>query len=427
MSNTNPLLHHNNRYLLITLGLVGAVSFFDFLASWHLISLIGIALSPNYDGAFPEWQVLIIFMAGYLSRPLGAYFIGRYGDRYGRKPALLLSFSLLIIFTLLIGLLPTHQMVGALAIFLLIIARIGQGMALGSQFPILWTYATEKLPLANIGLGAGLITGMAIAGGLAFFMTFAIIENTLTQLQLIEYGWRLPFLLSGVLGGVLFLMAKKLEETPVFLQHREKIATAPTIGFFKKARWQKSLSIIVLSWFIASIVLIMVFLLSTLLDFSFANYGNLLDIGTQVSLFFMGIGCVFFGFLTDRTNPAKVLAVGCILLMLGLFGLFYDLSNGGQMMLLSFALSGFFSGIVGAVPAILVRLMPMQYRLSGTSLLYNSVYALIAMGLPMLLGYATFYAKYSPVVYVSFLCVVTLFLSFYLYYYPQDDEELQRF
>lgn len=423
----HPLLDRHHRFLLITTALVGAVSFFDFLATWHLLEVIGIALSPNHSGRVSEWQAVVIFMAGYLSRPLGAFLVGRYGDTYGRKPALFLNFLMLIVFTVMIALLPPNAWVGELAIYLFIIARLGQGMAFGSQFPILWTYVTEKLPLQNIGLGTGIVTGSAMLGGFLFFLLFGLIENTLTQDQVILYGWRLPFLMSGGLGLLLLLMVKQLTETPVFLYNQPTRQQTPPLPFFSKKRWQKALPIAILSWFIASIVMVMIFLLKTLLEFSFVHYDEFLVIGSQISLFFLTIGSVFFGFLTDRTNTAKVLVIGCALFIASIFGLFYDLSTGGRMLVLSFALTGFFAGIIGASPAIMIRICPAQHRLSNVSLIYNSVYAGVGIFLPIALGYTTFYAKYSSVIYLAFVCMAVMFVSFYLYYYPKNKDELYQF
>lgn len=425
-------LTKQHRFFLMTAGLVAAVSFFDFLASWHLAELIGVSLSPDSSGTLANWQVLLVFFASYLSRPLGAYFIGRYGDKYGRKSALSLNFLMLAIFTLVLAFLPTYhhlQIVGLgnLAFAFFVIAKFGQGMAFGAQFPILWTYSTEKLPISNIGFGAGLICACTMIGGLCFFLYVSFIENTLNQTQLTQYGWRLPFLLSGLFGLALLYPIKKLNESPVFLHNQAHINPTQKAIFFHKKRWKKSLIVIGLSWFIASTVMIMVFLLESLLLFSFSDYGSLLRIGSLVSLFFLIVGCIFFGFLSDRSNGSKIIVIGSFLFLFSFFGLFYDLETGGRFLLLSFSLSGFFAGVIGAMPATMIRLIPMQYRLSNVCLIYNSVYAIIGMFLPIVLGYATFYAKYSPVVYLSFVCAVTLSMSFYLYYYPKNQDEIYRF
>lgn len=429
---TDLLTHKGHRYFLITTGLIAGVSFFDFLASWHLIELIGISLSKNGSGMLAQWQVAGIFISGYLSRPIGAYLVGRYGDKYGRKPALSLNFFMLITFTLIIAILPTYESLRFfglehLGIIFFMLAKFGQGLAFGSQFPILWVYATEKLPLQNIGLGTGIITAAAMMGGFIFFILFSLIENNLTLPQISEYGWRLPFLLSGILGYFLFLMIQKLDESPIFVNNQELMKTAEKLSFFSKKRWRKTLPIIGLSWVISSIVMTMVFLLEHLLSFSFSNYGIFLSTGTKVSLFFLIVGCVFFGFLTDRTNPAKVLVIGCFLFVMSLFALFYDLDTGGRLLVLSFSITGFFAGIIGAMPAMMARITPSQYRLSNVSLIYNSVYAIIGIFLPIILGYTTFYASYSPVVYMSLIFIITLFFSFYLYYYPKNQEEIEKF
>lgn len=405
------------------------LAFFDFLAFWYLVDVLALVMfAPN---SMPLLQTASLFVLGYLSRPLGGWIIGRYGDNKGRKVAVRLSLIGLSFCTMMIAFLPTYQDVGNLAIILFILIRLGQGMALGAQFPALWVHLIESLPTQNIGIGCGIITAAAMFGGLLLSTMLTIMEGNLSLNELLTYGWRLPFLIGGIAGLGLIFLSRRLGETPVFITHQTQIQTQQkhTLlqGFFCKKRWIGALSVLGLSWLIASVVVVIVFLLDDLVVAFFPIHYSIAYVGSLITLLFLIIGCIFFGFMTDITNAAKVLALGSIFFMIAIFMLFYDLTKGGQMLFFSFALTGFGAGVIGAIPAIMTRICPAQYRLSTVSICYNAIYALVGGFLPLILGYFTFSASFAPALYLSFVCVLMIFLSFYLYYFPQTQEELYKF
>lgn len=407
--------------ILMIATLTAMVAFFDFMAFWYSTSTISsLFLARNFDISQNTFYMVLIFGLGYIAKPFGAVLFGIYGDKYGRKPALLLSFIGLTFFTFFIALLPTYGEIGIWATILLIIARIGQGMTFGSQLPTIWTYVTEHLPINNIGMVCGIITGGAMLSSLLLIMLLTFLDTNLTQRQLFEFGWRVPFIIGGVLGLVVIYLCHQLKETPVFLKNSQK-EKLPL-----KERWQGLLPVSVLSWFVSSIVMILVFFSAELINLTFFVNDDLLSIAFVLFLLFLVIGCVFFGFLTDRMNAGNVLIIGCVSLLLSVVGLFYDLSNNGTLILFSFALTGFFSGIIGAVPVIMVRLCPVRHRLSTLSLGYNSAYALSGAFIPVLLGFLTYYADFAPAVYLSFVCIITMFLGIYIYYSPRGKEAIEN-
>lgn len=412
--------HHQK--LLAICTLMALITFFDFMVFWYSTNVISsLFFSQELDSSQHSFYMILIFASGYLVRPIGATLLGLYGDRYGRKPAITLSFVGVTVFTLIIALLPTYDMIGSLATWLFVLARLGQGMSFSGQLPALWVYTSEQLPASSVGVSCGIVCAGSIFSGVLLVGLLGFLDSTLTQSELFAYGWRIPFLIGGLLGGICFFLLNSLNETPVFLNNQQKI-TNPTL----KQRWQGFIPLLILSWFMSSVVMILVFFLIDLISLTFFIDENLLTIAFVLSLLFLVVGCVFFGFLTDRLNGGKVIITGCILFLLAVVGLFYDLEEGGNLMLFSLSWVGFCAGVIGAIPNIMVRLCPVQYRLSTLSIGYNLSYAVSGAFVPILLGFLTYHADFAPAVYLSFVCIITMFLGFYIYYSPRHKDDIEN-
>ncbi len=415
--------HH---YRLMTLcTLMATVGCFDFMLFWYHAETIAAAFFDNSTNAYQQyWYLAALFASGYLSRPLGGWLFGLYGDTRGRKKAVAVSLFIVSLFTLILAFLPTYAQLGSMATVLFILARLGQSMAFGSQLPALWVYLCENLPIKAIGLGCGLVMTGSIAGMLLVLLVFDMIEGAFTQGQLSEFGWRIPFVLGGVFGMLLLCFSRFLSESPLFLQHKTTLATATP--FFSKNRWTGFLTVGSLSWFVASILTVCVVLIVDLINLTFFVDKMLLNVAFVVGLVFLMLGCVFFGFLTDRINAGKVVVIGCLLFIMATTGLYYDLYRNGKMILLSFALVGFFGGVIGAVPAVMVRFCPIRSRLSTVAIGYNISYSIIALVMPLLLGFLTYHVKFAPALYLALMALMTLFFGLYLYYSPRHEDELAR-
>lgn len=413
--------HHQK--LLAICTLLALIAFFDFMAFWYSTNVISsLFFSKDLNAGQHSFYMILVFGSGYLVRPIGALLLGLYGDKYGRKPAITLSFIGLTVFTLIIAFLPTYDMIGGLATLLFILARLGQGMSFSGQLPALWVYITEQLPINSVGMACGIISAGAIFSGILLIGLLGFLDNTLTQNELFGYGWRIPFLIGGCLGLACLFLLKSLNETAIFLNKQKSESLPSTL----KQRWQGFSPILILSWFVSSIIMILVFFLIDLINLTFFIDGNLLAIAFVLFLLFLVIGCVFFGFLTDRINGGKVIIFGCVLFLLAVVGLFYDLKEGGNLIFFSLSWVGFCSGIIGAIPIIMVRLCPVRYRLSTLSIGYNLSYAVSGAFVPILLGFLTYHADFAPALYLSFVCIVTMFLGFYIYYSPRNKETIEN-
>lgn len=410
----SPVLS-GEHYKLIALATAAImIGFIDFLAFWYNVDIISsLFFSPQSSPLLKNLYILAMFVSGYLSRPLGAIVLGRWGDRRGRKFVFLVSLFGLSIFTLLIALLPTYQHLGVMATLLFVIARLGQGMMFGSQLPIAWVYLSEHLPLRNVGFGGGIVTAGSCLGALVLLGLLYLLDNQLTQAQMFSYGWRIPFVISGMLGLVLCYFMRNLSDAPTIKPPNQR----PT---FKK-RWQGFGTVLALSWFFTTLITIVLFLIEDLIRLTFLIDNTILSISFIICLIFLIAGCVFFGFLTDRSNAGRIFAIALSLFILSTLAVFYDLRSNGTYIIFSFAVFGFFGGVIGCIPTLISRVCPKEYRLSTIAIAYNSVYVLIGIFTPVLLGFFTYYVDVAPALYLSFLGILMLFLSFYLYYVPKEN------
>ncbi len=182
-------------------------------------SLTGV-ISKTFFTGLPETAgfaaALALFGAGFLFRPLGALVFGRIGDRKGRKGAFLATVLLMGGATVAIGLLPSYTQAGIIGPILLILMRIIQGFALGGEYGGAAIYVAEHAPANGRGQATSWIQSSA-----AFGLFGALIVILLTRLALGNeafdaWGWRIPFLFSGVLLAISIWMRVKLKESPEF-------------------------------------------------------------------------------------------------------------------------------------------------------------------------------------------------------------------
>lgn len=156
------------------------------------------------------------FALAFFFRPVGAAVFGRLGDRIGRRPVLILVVSLMTVATASIGLLPTYATAGALAPWLLTLARVVQGLSAGGEFGGAVALMTEFAPPGRRGLYGAWQSFTVALGLLGGAGVAAVLAGALTEAQVHAWGWRVPFLLAVPLGVVALWLRLGLEETPSF-------------------------------------------------------------------------------------------------------------------------------------------------------------------------------------------------------------------
>ena len=364
----------NRRVLLASL--VGtSVEFYDFYIYATAAALV---FGPLFfPASSPSLQLLASYASlgvAFAARPIGAWAFGHFGDRIGRKSTLVASLLLMGGSTLLIAFLPTYAAAGWVAPLLLCILRFGQGFGLGGEWGGAALLAVENAPPGWRGRFGMMPQLGAPVGFIAANGVFLLIGAVMTGEQFMDWGWRVPFLLSIILVAVGLWVRLKLSETPAFAAMLEE-GPPPAIPFGELLRNHFPVT---LGATFGAVACFAVYYVAT----AFAlGYGTttlgidrqdflLLQLG---AICFMALGIVLAGRWSDRSSSATVLIWGCVAAIaagLLLAPALQSRSLGAIFAALSFAL--FVMGFVyGPLGAWLPSLFPARVRYTGVSVSFN--------------------------------------------------------
>ncbi|HSG07478.1 MAG TPA: MFS transporter [Longimicrobiales bacterium] len=201
----------------VTAAVVGNVlEWYDFAVYSFLAGIIGQTFFPSGDPSAELLASFAVFGVGFLARPLGGVVIGRLGDVKGRKTALLVTIFLMAAGTVLMGLAPSYAAVGVAGPTVIVIARLMQGFSAGGEWGGSTAFIVEWAPEGRRGW-YGSFQQMSVAAGLLLGSgTAALLSSVMSAENMEAWGWRIPFLLGGLLGPVGLWMRRTLEETPAY-------------------------------------------------------------------------------------------------------------------------------------------------------------------------------------------------------------------
>lgn len=414
---TRPLDRRDARTLLLS-ALGGALEFYDFVVFVFLTRQIGVLFFPQDTAPWlAQIKVYGIFAAGYLARPLGGIVMAHFGDRSGRKRMFTLSVFLMALPTLCIGLLPTHAQIGMLAPLLLLLLRIVQGIAVGGEVPGAWVFVAEHAPPTRTGFACGSLTAGLTAGILIGSLVAAWLNARLTPAQLLDWGWRVPFLLGGVFGFAAVWLRRWLSETPVFaeLRERKQLSRELPLRVVLAGHRRGVVVSMLVTWMLTAAIVVLILMLPTLAPKSFAMSPQQAFFGNALAACTLTVGCIVYGWLADRWGALRTLLIGSLLLIAGTWALFADLAAGSTHFLSLYALAGLLVGVVGVVPVVMVRAFPPAVRFSGLSFSYNVAYAVFGAGTAAMIGWLAVHAgRMAPAYYVVATAAVGATVSAWL-------------
>jgi MFS family permease len=357
----------------------------------------------------PEWLRLLqsfgIFVTGYLARPLGGILMAHFADRLGRKRVFSLSILMMALPCLLIGLMPTYAQIGYWAPLILLGLRILQGAAVGGEVPSAWVFVAEHAPDGHRGYALGVLQAGLTFGYLLGALTATWLAKVFTPAEILDYAWRLPFLLGGVFGVIGVWLRRWLSETPVFMAlhaQRQDMAELPLRAVLREHR-QSLLPAALLTCVLTSAVVVLVVITPTVMQQRFGMTPMNTFALSSVGIVFLNIGCVLAGHLVDRIGAWRGVILYSLLLPLGVGLLYASLIGQWLPLTLAYAIAGLGCGIVGVVPSVMVGLFPAKIRVSGISFTYNIAYALWASTTPLLL---IMLMPWSPWVCVGYCAVM---------------------
>jgi MHS family metabolite:H+ symporter-like MFS transporter len=194
-----------------------AMEFMDFqLYSLAAALVFNRIFFPDADPAVGLIASMGVYGVGYVARLAGAVYFGRMGDRLGRKKVLYITIALMGGSTTLIGFLPTYAMIGIWAPILLVALRLAQGFGAGAELAGATVMLAEYAPARRRGLISSLVCLGTNSGTLAASGAWVLLVATLSDEQLLSWGWRIPFLISFVLLIVAVWVRRSIKESPVF-------------------------------------------------------------------------------------------------------------------------------------------------------------------------------------------------------------------
>jgi MFS transporter, MHS family, alpha-ketoglutarate permease len=201
---------------------------------WYAYAAFTLYFAPHFFPSGDKTAELLsaaaVFAVGFLMRPIGAWLMGVYADRHGRKSGLALSVTLMCAGSMLIAVTPGYETIGIFAPVLLIFARLIQGLSVGGEYGASATYLSEMAGKNNRGFYSSFQYVTLIGGQLLAVAVLLLLQSTMNETALDSWGWRIPFAIGGMLALVVFWIRRGLAETESF--ENAKAAGAPQSGFW---------------------------------------------------------------------------------------------------------------------------------------------------------------------------------------------------
>jgi MFS transporter, MHS family, alpha-ketoglutarate permease len=208
---------HGRRLRNIIGGSAGnLVEWYDWYAYTSLSLYFASSFFPKGDRTAQLLSTAAIFAVGFLMRPIGAWWMGVYGDRHGRKAGLALSVGLMAGGSLLIAIAPTYAQAGVAAPVILLIARMMQGLSVGGEYGTSATYLSEVASRKGRGFWSSFQYVTLIGGQLLSLGVLLILQAWLPEADLNAWGWRIPFVIGSLLAIFVFLLRRRIDESASF-------------------------------------------------------------------------------------------------------------------------------------------------------------------------------------------------------------------
>ncbi|CAH6659729.1 MFS transporter [Pseudocitrobacter vendiensis] len=374
MSNTAAVPHDPKqmRKLVIASVLGNALEWYDFFLYGTAAALVFGPLFFPVGGDPLQGTLLAFsgFAVGFLARPLGGIVFGHLGDRYSRKMTLIMTLTLMGATTFVIGLLPVYSQIGIWAPICLITLRFLQGVASGGEWGGGVLMLSENAPASRRGFFTAW-SQMGVAGGFVLSAFAFYLVQKLPESDFMQWGWRVPFLLSLLIFLVGVYIRKNIRESEAFRQAKpaekhEKIPLIVLLREHPKALMQ-------------AIALRLPENGASYIFFTFSVvYAKHIGISTDIIISAVTLAMVveffsilFWGALSDRIGLKRVYYIGVIGLLLMAFPFFWLLSSGefsGIMVAMFLGLPVCHGAMTGTQPCIMSDLFPVRVRYSGLAL-----------------------------------------------------------
>jgi len=364
---------------LVAASAGNAVEWFDWTIFALFSTFFATQFFPAGNPTLAYLNTAATFALAFFFRPLGGWLLGKFADRAGRKPALLLTIALMCGGSLVIALSPTFETIGWAAPCLLLAARIAQGISTGGEVGNAYAYLYEIAPADRKGRYTSfcyISTGSAIllASLLGYWMSSSFSREFMT-----EWGWRIPFLVGAVLGLVVVWLRRSMDESTEF--EAEVAGTEPVHNPLLTTVREHPKAVLQILGFIAATTLVYYTLTNALKSYASTplDKGGTVGASEADTFLALSIGLVVFiamqypyGALADRVGRRNLCLVCAVLFAVLIVPLSWLISASLVDLIVVFVVGlGVFAMITSVAPAILSDLMPANLRGVGIGAWYN--------------------------------------------------------
>jgi MHS family shikimate/dehydroshikimate transporter-like MFS transporter len=398
-----------------------AAEYYDFFVYGTAAVLVfGAKFFPSSDPLIGTLAAFATYAVGFVARPLGGIVFGHFGDRIGRKKALIVTILIVGLGTFAIGLLPDYSQIGVWAPASLILIRVLQGFGVGGEQAGAVLLTAEYAPPRERGFFASLVQLGAPAGFLIPSGLFALLSATLTHEQLMDWGWRLPFLGSIVLVAVGLYIRLRTEESPIFASIRETkaVESRPVVEVVKQ------FGPTIVKGVGAKLIEACTFAMYTMIVLA---YGRAHGISESLLLQTIIVAVVLellaiplAGALSDRIGRRTTFIAGAVLQVLLVVPLFHAVDSGNRLAIqtaMILAISIGHSLCYAPQASLFPELFPARVRCSGIALIWQ-IGSLIGSGVLGLVAVKLIQATHGNsvglVIYVALLGIVSAICLFLL-------------
>src|ERR1700675_2928507 len=360
-------------------GWIGsALEYYDFFIYATAASLVFPQIFfPSENPTVAIVASLATYGVGYVARPIGAFFLGHWGDTHGRKTVLILCMFFMGFSTMAVGLLPTYQQVGVLAPVLLVILRLIQGFAVAGEISGASSMILEHAPFGRRGFYASFALQGVQAGQILAAAVFLPLAAYMPTEAFNSWGWRIPFLLSFFVIIAGYIIRREVDETPAFAKEDEQgnVPKAPIIQAFKLS-WRDMLRVVCMA--LMNVILVV----ATIFGAAYAEqpaYG--IGFEKDVYLWIPVLGNIlavafipFVGNLSDRIGRRPPIIVGALGSGLLAFGYLYAISihSVPLAIVMSLLMWGVvYQGYNATFPSFYPELFPTRTRVSAMAISQN--------------------------------------------------------
>ena len=408
------------RRVLVSSVIGTAIEWYDFFLYATASALVFAKLFfPTFDPMVGTIAAFGSFAVGYIARPFGAVFFGHFGDRIGRKTALIATLMIMGVATTVIGLLPTYDSIGIWAPVLLVAMRFCQGLGVGGEWGGAVLMVVESAPPEKRGFyGAfpqlGVPLGLLLSSGI--FQLVAGMSNE----DFLSWGWRVPFLLSVVLIGIGLFIRTRVQESPIFEEAKSshKVVKAPLIELLR--RYPKEILLTVGTRFATDITfnVINVFVLvyaTQQLGLSRGLMLNAIIIGCIVALGTLPL----FGKLSDRIGRRATYMTGAVFVAIYGFAFFPLLETKDTTLIFIAYVIGIAvsqASVYGVQSTWFAELFGTKVRYTGASLPYQIAGIITSGPTPLIATYlfATYHDTLPIAGYIAITALLSLVCAFLL-------------